>query len=213
MSAALALSALSFAARADTMAGRRAKWVDAFVASYRTNDRARSLKPEQCQSVLEAARALIDRKIEYDSSYFPIAYPLGDVPADKGVCADVVVRSFRAAGIDLQALVHGDMQSGFAGYPQIWKAHRPDPSIDHRRVPNLMRYLWSHASVLPISRAAADYAPCDIVAWDLGGGVTHIGVVTDKRTGDRRQVAHHLSGSPLEEDVLFEWRIIGHFAL
>lgn len=181
-----------------------AAWVDSFVAQYRPNQRARALTAERCEAVLAKARSLAGAAIEYDPAYFSIRYPAGDVPAKKGVCADVIVRSFRAAGIDLQQLVHDDMQRRFASYPAMWQLSRPDANIDHRRVPNLMTWFARNRAALPLE---ADFQPCDVVAWDLGGGVTHIGLVTEKRT-----IVHHIGGRPAEEDVLRAWRIIGHFA-
>jgi uncharacterized protein YijF (DUF1287 family) len=207
-----AVMAAAGSARADGIGARRAAWVDAFVSGYQPNGRARSLDARRCKSVLEKARSLVGSGIDYDSRYFPIRFPLGDIPSGKGVCADVIVRAFRAASLDLQALVHRDMTAGFGGYPRIWKLRKPDASIDHRRVPNLMVYFARHSSVLPLSRDASAYAPCDVVAWDLGGGVTHIGLVSDASIEGRAAIIHHISGQPAEEEVLFAWRLIGHFA-
>jgi uncharacterized protein YijF (DUF1287 family) len=164
----------------------------------------RTLAAGQCAQVLAAARAMVGAPIEYDAAYARIGYPQGDVPANKGVCADVVVRSFRAAGIDLQRLVHEDMQRSFRDYPQRWGLKRPDANIDHRRVPNLMKWFARNRTTLPLD---ADFQPCDVVAWDLGGGVTHIGIVSGPRS-----IVHHIGGRPAEEDVLRSWTIIGHFA-
>jgi uncharacterized protein YijF (DUF1287 family) len=165
---------------------------------------ARTLPPAQCVKVLAAARAMVGAPIEYDPSYEKIPYPGGDVPKGKGVCADVIVRSFRAAGIDLQQLVHEDMRRDFGSYPHRWGLQQPDANIDHRRVPNLMKWFARNRATLPPD---ADFQPCDVVAWDLGGGTTHIGIVTDKAT-----IVHHIGGRPSEEDVLHSWTIIGHFA-
>lgn len=178
-------------------------WVDAFVAHYRPNGRARSLEPLRCEVVLAKARSLVGGP-DYDASYVRISYPAGDVPAGKGVCADVIIRSHRAAGIDLQQRVHEDISSNFKAFPQLWRLRKPDSNIDHRRVPNLMTWFVRNRASLPLDR---DFEPCDVVAWDLGGGVTHIGIVTERGT-----IVHHISGKPAEEDVLRAWRIIGHFA-
>jgi hypothetical protein len=151
----------------------------------------------------------------YDPSYRPLAFPGGDVPADTGVCTDLVVRALRDVGIDLQARVHADMASAFADYPQLWGVSEADPSIDHRRVPNLMVYLARHGRVLPISTDGADYRPGEIITWHLGLGTTHIGIVSrgrDPVTG-RPLIAHHVGGQPTVDDVLFDWRIIGRFDL
>ncbi len=159
---------------------------------------------------------MIEADIKYDPSYFKLDYPGGDVPSEVGVCADVVIRSFRAIGIDLQSLIHEDMSSTFNAYPKLWSLSEPDKNIDHRRVPNLMAYFSRKHFVMPMSTDALDYAPCDIVAWDLGRGVTHIGVVSDvypsgSDSTSRPAMIHHIGGHPSMEDVLFSWRMIGHF--
>jgi uncharacterized protein YijF (DUF1287 family) len=179
-------------------------WVERFVGHYRPNGRSRSLDASGCAKAIAKARTLSGADIAYDPAYVRIAYPGGDVPATSGVCADVIVRSFRAAGIDLQRLVHEDMEGRFSAYPQLWGLRKPDPNIDHRRVPNLMTYLGSKAAALPLE---GPFRSCDIVAWDLGRGVTHIGLVTERGT-----IIHHIGGRPAEEDVLHAFRIIGHFA-
>ena len=164
----------------------------------------RALPPAQCTKLLAAARAMVGAPVEYEPAYVKLPYPNGDVPANTGVCADVVVRSFRAIGLDLQKLVHEDMQKHFRAYPAKWGMHAPDANIDHRRVPNLMKFFELRGKALPLDR---DFRACDVVAWDLGGGLTHIGLVTDRGT-----IVHHIGGHPAEEDVLHAWTIIGHFA-
>lgn len=110
----------------------------------------------------------------YDPAYTQIAYPGGDVPLDRGVCTDVVIRSLRGAGIDLQQQIHEDMQAHFDAYPKTWGLPRPDANIDHRRVPNLMTYFVRRGRSLPITLDAADYRPGDVVAWELGNGLLHV---------------------------------------
>lgn len=154
-------------------------------------------------------------RVVYDPSYVRIAYPMGDVAADRGVCADVVVRALRALGLDLQRLVHEDMKAAFAAYPNHWGLSRPDPNIDHRRVPNLETYLTRKGARLPASDDAADYLPGDIVAWNLrgdAGWLAHIGVVTGRigPTG-RPMVVHNIGAGPKLEDVLFDWKMTGHY--
>lgn len=138
-----------------------------------------------------------------------IPYPGGDVPAGTGVCTDVVVRAYRKTGFDLQKLVHEDMAKDFAAYPKNWGRRSPDANIDHRRVPNLMRFFARMGAEKPVTKKASDYAAGDLVAWDLGGGVTHIGVVVEK--GGRPWIVHNIGRGPQLEDVLFAWRIIGHY--
>jgi uncharacterized protein YijF (DUF1287 family) len=149
--------------------------------------------------------------VRYVSDYVHIPYPGGDVPADTGVCTDEVIRSYRAVGIDLQKEVHEDMGRNFDAYPHRWQ-RRPDSSIDHRRVPNLMVFFARNGTRLPISQRAEDYSPGDIVAWDLGGGITHIGIVVDaKGSSGRYLVVHNIGRCPRMEDVLFNWKVIGHY--
>jgi uncharacterized protein len=151
--------------------------------------------------------------IKYDGSYFEIAYPLGDIPANKGVCTDVVIRSYRMMNIDLQELVHLDMSKHFLSYPKIWRLTKPDANIDHRRVPNLMTFFERCHSNLPITDNPSSYKSGHIVAWDLGLGTTHIGIVSNKLSHDRftYKIIHNIGNRPQIENVLFKWRIIGHY--
>ena len=149
--------------------------------------------------------------VAYDGSYRRLAYPGGDVPAERGVCTDVVVRAFRSAGIDLQVLVHEDMSRAWSEYPRAWGLAAPDPNIDHRRVPNLVAFFRRRGETLPVSRMPADYRPGDLVTWRLPSGLPHIGIVTDATTEGRPRVVHNLGAGALEEDVLFAFPITGHF--
>ncbi len=149
--------------------------------------------------------------VRYVSDYVGIPYPGGDVPADTGVCTDEVIRIYRSVGIDLQKEVHQDMVHNFGTYPHRWQ-QRPDTNIDHRRVPNLMVFFARKGTALPISLSPLDYSPGDIVAWDLGGGVTHIGVVVDKKgPSSHYMIVHNIGYGPKMEDELFSWKIIGHY--
>jgi uncharacterized protein len=134
-----------------------------------------------------AAVELTKQNVVYDPSYFSIPYPNGDVPADKGVCTDVVIRAYRKLNIDLQRLVHEDMKANFEKYPRRWGLRKTDRNIDHRRVPNLMTFFSQHGKVLTTSRNPADYKPGEIVTWDLSAGVPHIGLVTDKKSEDGKR--------------------------
>jgi uncharacterized protein YijF (DUF1287 family) len=191
----------------------RARWIEHRQVPPATEDCARSLTGEQCRQVLQTARKLVNITRTYNPSYVGLTYPGGDVPATQGVCSDVVNRSFRAVGKDLQQLVHEDMRGSFADYPPLWGLEQPDSNIDHRRVPNLMVWFERNACSLPRTRDGHLFEACDVVAWDLGSGLTHVGLVSD-RTSDQGtpMVIHHLGKQPLEEDVLFLWRIIGHYA-
>ncbi|HRK07852.1 MAG TPA: DUF1287 domain-containing protein [Pseudobdellovibrionaceae bacterium] len=192
---------------------RRAQWIQSFVNESIESKASVSLSMESCQRILQRARALTEQVKAYDASYSKLAYPGGDVPLDRGVCSDLIVRGLRALDRDLQMEVHADMRESFEAYPQIWWSSSPDPNIDHRRVPNLMRFFARHEHRLALT-PEPDYRACDIVAWDLGGGVTHMGWVSDQRTTDHRPlVIHHLGASPREEDVLLQWKRIGVFRL
>jgi uncharacterized protein len=149
--------------------------------------------------------------VRYVSDYVHIPYAGGDVPRNTGVCTDEVIRIYRAVGIDLQKEVHEDMLRDFDAYPHGRK-HRTDTSIDHRRVPNLMVFFARNGIKLAMTRRAENYSPGDIVAWDLGGGVTHIGIVVDQKGGSvRYMIVHNIGRGPHMEDVLFDWKIIGHY--
>jgi uncharacterized protein len=149
----------------------------------------------------------------YDGRYQRIAYPNGDVDQRTGVCSDVLIRAFRQHGIDLQKLVHEDMQASFGAYPPRWGLRGPDTNIDHRRVPNLMTFFRRAGKEVAITREPGDYRPGDIVAWDLGGGVTHIGIVSEEKVAvsSRRKVIHNIGRGVQVEDILFEYQIIGHY--
>ena len=149
----------------------------------------------------------------YDPSYVKLTYPNGDVPVETGVCADVVVRAFRKGGIDLQKELHEDMTKNFAKYPRKWGARRPDSNIDHRRVPNLMTWFDRQGKTLPITKDAKDYTPGDVVSWELDNGLPHIGMVSKiKAEGtERYAVIHNIGLGARIEDVLFAWKITGHY--
>jgi len=161
----------------------------------------------------DAALKLTEQKVSYDPSYFKIDYPNGDVPAGKGVCTDVVIRAYRLLGIDLQKEVHEDMKANFDMYPKNWGLSKPDRNIDHRRVPNLMVFFKRHGKEKPVSTNAKNYLPGDIVCWNLGGGITHIGIVVNEKSNDgvRYQIVHNIGGGQVLEDCLFAYKIIGHY--
>jgi uncharacterized protein YijF (DUF1287 family) len=165
------------------------------------------------KQVIESALAQTKQTVGYDPAYVRIDYPGGDVPINTGVCSDVVVRSLRRAGVDLQKEVHEDMKRNFSAYPNSWGLARPDPNIDHRRVPNLMTYFKRMGKSLDISSVAKDYLPGDVIAWRLDNGLLHIGIVSNVRAGntERHTVVHNIGAGAQLEDVLFAWRIIGHY--
>lgn len=160
-----------------------------------------------------AALALTKNKVTYDPAYFSIDYPNGDVPSDKGVCTDVVIRAYRTLDIDLQKEVHEDMRVNFGLYPKNWGLSKTDKNIDHRRVPNLMKFFSRFGKTKPISNNPKDYTPGDIVCWSLGGGLTHIGLVVNKKSSDlqRYLIVHNIGGGQVVADCLFDYKIIGHY--
>lgn len=163
---------------------------------------------------------LVDAAVEqtkittgYDPSYVRLDYPNGDVASETGVCSDVVVRAFRKAGIDLQKEVHDDMTLAFAQYPKKWGARGTDTNIDHRRVLNLDTYFERKGKSLPITDNRADYLPGDVVAWDLGDGLDHIGILTNlsSEADQHYLIVHNMGAGARAEDVLMAWKIIGHY--
>lgn len=167
----------------------------------------------QLKQMLDGAIAQAGVTTEYDPAYVALEYPGGDVPEKTGVCSDVVVRAFRKAGIDLQKEVHEDMKAARSEYPTRWGAIGPDKNIDHRRVLNLMKYFERNGKSLPITNAAADYQPGDIVAWELTNGIDHIGIVTNmiSNSDDRFLIVHNIGAGTRIEDVLLAWTIKGHY--
>ena len=160
-----------------------------------------------------AALELTKNKETYDPSYFSIKYPNGDVPERKGVCTDVVIRAYRKLGIDLQKEVHEDMQKNFKLYPIIWGLKKTDTNIDHRRVPNLMTFLSRKGIVKSITSDPAKYLPGAIVCWSLGSGMTHIGIIVNKKSPDGKRflIVHNIGAGPVLQDCLFAFNIIGHY--
>ena len=162
-----------------------------------------------------AARKQVGVTVGYDSAYRKLAYPNGDVPRESGVCTDVIIRALRdARNIDLQKLVHEDMKSSFANYPQMWGLKAPDPNIDHRRVPNLQCYFKRKGYALSVSKKAADYKPGDIVTVMVGGKLPHIMIVSDRKSASGVPLAiHNIGSGTQEEDVLFAYPLTGHYRI
>lgn len=166
-------------------------------------------------NLVTAALERTEHSVRYDGSYHRIAYPNGDVSSDIGVCTDVLIRSYRKLGVDLQVLLHEDMRVNFSKYPskRIWGLSRPDSNIDHRRVPNLQVFFKRHGTVLPIEQDAKLYRAGDIVTWMLPGNLPHIGIIVNQLSGDsaRPLVVHNIGGGPVLEDMLFDYKITGHY--
>ncbi|MBG2875030.1 DUF1287 domain-containing protein [Proteus alimentorum] len=173
-----------------------------------------AITSEQNKKLVEYA-ADLPRAVFYDSDYRKIDYPMGDVPAYKGVCSDVIIRSYRGIDIDLQKLLHEDIKVNFSAYPskRMWGLNKPDTNIDHRRVPNLEVFFTRNGKVKPITKNAEDYVPGDIVSWRLDNGRPHIGIVVNEKSWDNQRylVMHNIGFGQVAEDVLFSWKITGHF--
>ena len=168
----------------------------------------------QADALVTAAREQVGVTLSYDPAYRRLSYPNGDVPLNTGVCTDVVIRALRQQGLDLQQAVHQDMRANFRLYPKNWGLSRPDSNIDHRRVPNLMTWFKRQGWSLPLGQDAERYRPGDIVTWDLGGGLTHIGIISDRQAGsDVPLVLHNIGRGTQEEDILFSFKITGHYRI
>lgn len=165
------------------------------------------------RALVAAAHERTKHTVRYDGSYHSIPYPGGDVPADIGVCTDVIVRSYRGLGIDLQKSVHEDMRKNFSRYPKLWNLKRPDRNIDHRRVPNLQTFFRRRGSELAVTDNPDDYRPGELVTWMLPGNLPHIGIVSERRSGDGKRplIVHNIGHGPKLEDMLFDYPITGHY--
>jgi uncharacterized protein YijF (DUF1287 family) len=187
----------------------------AMVSWAQTRPAETRAQQEFLKKLVAAAMERTHHAVRYDGAYVRIPYPGGDVPADTGVCTDEIIRSYRAVGVDLQKEVHEDMERNFSVYPRKWRwlNARIDSNIDHRRVPNLMTFFSRKGDVLPITSEGHDYFPGELVTWDLGGGVPHIGIVVDQKSAasGRFLIVHNIGQGPKMEDVLFHWKITGHY--
>lgn len=161
----------------------------------------------------DAALELTKDKVVYDPAYYSIPYPNGDVPAGKGVCTDVIIRAYRKLGTDLQKKIHEDMRANFSKYPKKWGMKKTDRNIDHRRVLNQATFFSRFGTVKKISDKGEDYLPGDIVTWDLGGGITHVGIVTDRMSRDKKRplIVHNIGQGQVLQDCLFSYKITGHY--
>ena len=180
-----------------------------------TNPAAPLSREQFLEKLVAAAVERTNHSVKYVSTYVHLDYPGGDVPADTGVCSDEIIRAYRAVGVDLQKEVHEDMAKNWSAYPAQtkWGQTHPDRNIDHRRVPNLMVFFSRKGEPLPVTVRAEDYSPGDLVTWDLGGDVPHIGIVVNRKAVDsgRPLLVHNVGQGPKMEDVLFAWKITGHY--
>ena len=170
------------------------------------------IAPASPLGLVAAARSQIGKTVVYDPAYASLPYPKGDVPLERGVCCDVVIRALRTAGVDLQQVVHEDMKANFSVYPKIWKLTKTDPNIDHRRVPNLAKFFERKGRSLPVTQVGKDYAPGDFVVCRLSNGLIHIMLVSDRVSeAGTPLVIHNIGQGAQEEDRLFEFKIEGHY--
>lgn len=167
------------------------------------------------EKLSDAAISIVDASIDYDPTYFSIKYPNGDVPATKGVCTDVIIRSYRKLNIDLQKEVHEDMIANFSKYPSLkkWGMKKTDTNIDHRRVPNLEIFFERKGIKLPVTANATDYKTGEMVTWMINSKFPHIGIVTNQKSedGKRNLIVHNVGGGQVLEDCLFAFKIVGHY--
>ncbi len=200
-------------ASATTLADSRADGHADGHADSRADGHADSRADSRADSLVAAAMAQIGVTVLYDGSYQALDYPGGDVPANTGVCSDVLIRAYRALGNDLQVLVHNDMAANFDSYPQSWGLSGPDANIDHRRVLNLLCFFARNGETLPRTSDPSDYHPGDIVAWELSPGILHIGLVSDRfdRAGRTPLILHNVGAGVCLEEFLFSHPIVGHY--
>jgi len=184
--------------------------VTAFITVY-----ANTAESIQIKDFVEAARSQIGKTLRYDPSYQVIDYPYGDIPIDRGVCTDVIIRALRVAyNYDLQEFVHEDMKRNFPKYPQIWGLSQPDKNIDHRRVPNLQAFFKRKGWSLPLSNQLSEFKTGDIVTCIVPPNLPHIIIVSDRRSRDNIPlVIHNIGNGTQEEDLLFEYKLTGHYRI
>lgn len=167
------------------------------------------------ERLISAAVEQTETTVIYDPTYFQILYPNGDVPKDRGVCTDVIIRAYRKLNIDLQSLVHEDMKKYFSVYPSLWGLRKTDTNIDHRRVPNLEIFFTHKGTKLPVTQNPKDYKPGDIVTWNLRskGNLPHIGIVVhpSPQNPDIPLIVHNIGRGVQREDMLFSFKITGHY--
>lgn len=186
-----------------------------FISQYSISHSSVILPPQETffSELTKQAELRTLENVKYDGRYLSIGFPMGDVPENIGVCTDVVIRTYRALGIDLQEMVHADMSENFLSYPKMWGLLKPDTNIDHRRVPNLMTFFNRMGASLAISDEPDEYAPGNVVSWDLGGGTMHIGIVSSKKShvSGNPLIVHNIASGPKLDDILFKYKIIGHY--
>jgi len=194
--------------------GEKSKWMMEKALSTFENNSSVGMDSDKCQKILRRGRQMSKEKIYYNAKYFGMKFPNGDAPQDAGVCSDMIIRALRALNYDLQSEIFYDQQAHPYAYPKLWGHSKLDANIDHRRVPMIMSFLERSHVPLQITQNVESFKPCDIVTWDLGNGLTHIGWVSDEKNfRGVPKIIHHISTVPKEEDFLFDYKIIGHYRL
>ena len=184
----------------------------ALLCAHAVSGQGQTLPEGYAQRLAAAAVDQTRTRVTYDGSYRRIAYPGGDVPAEIGVCADVIIRAYRRLGVDLQVKVHEDMRRAFEVYPRIWGLRRPDSNIDHRRVPNLRTFFRRAGAERVVSSSASSYLPGDLVTWTVPPNLPHIGIVSSEvAPSGRHMMVHNIGRGPELEDMLFQFPITGHY--
>ena len=165
------------------------------------------------QKISDAAITLTKDKVVYNGAYVSISYPNGDVPKGQGVCTDVIIRTYRKLGIDLQKEVHEDMKFNFSRYPKTWGLTKTDTNIDHRRVPNLETFFSRKGQKLTVTKNPSDYKTGEMLTWMINDKLPHIGIVTHLKSldGKRNLIVHNVGGGQVLEDCLFSYKIVGHY--
>ena len=163
------------------------------------------------QQIVLDARQQIGQTLYYDPAYTTLKYPMGDVPMIKGVCTDVIIRALRLQGVDLQKLIHEDMKKNFAVYPKKWGLKSTDRNIDHRRVPNIMTYFQRQGYEIKDK----NYKAGDIVTWDLGKGLVHIGIISNQKSlvNSTPLVIHNIGSGTQENNIFFDYKITGNYRI
>lgn len=185
-----------------------------FALGFQNFEDKKTLLPKSFEEkISDAAISIVDSTIKYDPTYFTINYPNGDVPKNKGVCTDVIIRTYRKLNIDLQKEVHLDMLTNFNKYPKKWNLKTTDTNIDHRRVPNLEVFFTRKGQKLEVSNNANDYKTGEIVTWMIGKKLPHIGIITKLKSADGKRplIVHNVGNGQVLEDCLFDYQIVGHF--
>lgn len=165
--------------------------------------------------LVDAARNQIGITVKYDPAYEKLSYPGGDVPKERGVCTDVVIRAMRdALNFDLQEAVHLDMKANFQLYPPLWGLTSTDRNIDHRRVPNLQTFFERKGWKLELTKDPKHYQAGDLVTCTVPSGRPHIMIVSN-RTNSKGVplIIHNLGSGTKEENQLFTFKLTGHYRI